>query len=172
MTRLFVVAAAACVSLVLAAAAGADVKESWTSTGNVSSYVAISYNTQFCDGNWKYQLWMIEYRWYRQYTDRGVRARTNYGEFGTDCRRIHHNPSQGLVEFTVCFTACTGHPNWSEHYISMPYAWPYVGYPAVHGWSITPYTGAYARSEVFNRYTRTTLGVMCNRAMALGSIGC
>jgi hypothetical protein len=164
---------AVAMSVTLAAAARADVRAGIESRAYVVSYVWVTYNVQNCDGYSKYQLWMIEYRWYREYLNRGVRTTTNYGQFGTNCTNREHDQRRmpgGPSSYQVCWAPCTGgDPHWSESYIHFAWQWPYLGSPA---WFGDAYAGAYAKTEVFNRNTGATLAVFCNRAMAIGSIGC
>jgi hypothetical protein len=161
--------------LVLAAAFGLSatlsVARAGTQTGTntaagVTSYVSMTYNSQYCPSQsaMKYQIFFVEYRWYRQFLDRTVRARTNYGELGSICQGGIGTYQAGISEYTPCW-ACneTVDPHWTTSYVHYaPQNWDYVGEPYT-----APHVGAWAESTVVGS-GGGTLATMCTQAYAVG----
>lgn len=166
------------VVLVVASVVAAGVARGWSGTqygeasrASVVSFVWMNYNSQVCgpDERTRYQIFFSEWRWYREYLDRGVRATIRHGAQGTTCAGWFDQGYQdGSGPFQVCWAACTGgDPHWSQSYISFGHGdWEYIGEP--HH-IIDVQVGAWANSTVFNRYSGNTIGSMCVDAMVLGS---
>lgn len=165
------------IALLDASTAWGYFRENDKSAYNVTQYVSIQYDAQYCDYssgigyyNYAYKMNRVSRRWYRQETNRRVpSANSIYAGNGVKCNRDHfqHRSEQNL---RPCF-GCDGYgTHWTPPYESYP-GYPYIynpddpeKYPV---WKL----GTRLEATVKNS-SGTTLGKICNKIQLYGVILC
>ncbi|HVD24616.1 MAG TPA: hypothetical protein VNB86_01350 [Gaiellaceae bacterium] len=174
MKRWLAVAAAFVVGLaVTAGVAGGAVVSGTRNAHDTTSYVSVSYNTQYCSlRKWNlFHITSVEYRWHRNTTARRItNAVVHFGQTGFPCTGlVGGNGSAGENLGTLCW-ACGNSTStyWSNdfYYYQSPRTWGWVGpgpYPVI--------VGAWTKYTVRNA-SGTALTTQCHQVYVAGIDGC